>query len=88
MVILTSTYVQPSLFPPKLAMKMMSQYILLVKQARRLTKQELRKWIKDKMPKYMWPKYIRFTVDLPRTPTNKIEKYKLRQELLADLEPA
>jgi crotonobetaine/carnitine-CoA ligase len=53
-----------------------------------IDEQELREWLKDKMPKYMWPKHIRFSVDLPRTPTNKIEKYKLRQELLADLEPA
>ncbi|WP_223590418.1 AMP-binding protein [Neobacillus bataviensis] len=51
-----------------------------------LNEEELREWVKDKMPKYMWPKYIRFTIDLPRTPTNKIEKYKIRQELIKEFE--
>jgi carnitine-CoA ligase len=50
-----------------------------------LTEEELKDWVKDKLPKYMWPKYIRFTYELPRTPTNKIEKYKLREELMSQL---
>nr|WP_263326870.1 AMP-binding protein [Neobacillus sp. Marseille-Q6967] len=50
-----------------------------------LNEGELKDWVKDKLPKYMWPKYIRFTYELPRTPTNKIEKYKLRQELMSEL---
>jgi carnitine-CoA ligase len=50
-----------------------------------LNEEELHEWVKDKMPKYMWPKHIRFVVDLPRTPTNKIEKYKLREELINEL---
>ncbi|MCM3586750.1 AMP-binding protein [Mesobacillus maritimus] len=45
-----------------------------------IDEEELREWAKDQMPKYMWPKHIRFTTALPRTPTNKIEKYKLRKE--------
>jgi crotonobetaine/carnitine-CoA ligase len=51
-----------------------------------ITEKDLREWIKGQMPKFMWPKYIRFTLDLPRTPTNKIEKYKLRQELMKELD--
>lgn len=50
-----------------------------------LNEEELSNWVKDKLPKYMWPKYIRFAYELPKTPTNKIEKYKLRQELMAEL---
>ncbi|MFM2277844.1 MAG: hypothetical protein RLZZ444_75, partial [Pseudomonadota bacterium] len=34
------------------------------------------------MPKYMRPAHIRIVADLPRTPTNKVEKYKLRQLIL------
>ncbi|TRW80289.1 ATP-dependent acyl-CoA ligase [Mycolicibacterium sp. 018/SC-01/001] len=37
------------------------------------------------MPKFMRPKHIRVVSDVPRTPTNKIEKYKLRQMILADV---
>lgn len=56
------------------------------KNGSEINEKELREWVKDKMPKYMWPRYIRFTLDLPRTPTNKIEKYKLRQELIKEME--
>lgn len=37
------------------------------------------------MPKYMRPAHVRIVAELPRTPTNKIEKYKLRQSILAEL---
>ena len=47
-----------------------------------LDEKELRDWIKAEMPKYMWPKYIRFINALPQTPTNKVEKYKLKELFL------
>jgi carnitine-CoA ligase len=60
--------------------------VFVVKKAdTKINEEELREWAKSKMPKYMWPKYIRFTLELPRTPTNKIEKYKLREELIQEL---
>jgi crotonobetaine/carnitine-CoA ligase len=37
------------------------------------------------MPKFMCPKHIRFIDDLPRTPTNKVEKYKLKEKILIEL---
>lgn len=37
------------------------------------------------MPKYMRPVFVRIVAELPRTPTNKVEKYKLRQRILAEL---
>lgn len=37
------------------------------------------------MPKYMRPRIVRIVTELPRTATNKIEKYKLRQEIIAEL---
>lgn len=37
------------------------------------------------MPKYMRPRHVRIVADLPRTPTNKVEKYKLRQLILEEL---
>jgi crotonobetaine/carnitine-CoA ligase len=40
---------------------------------------DLREWIKTAMPKFMQPKYIRIVDDIPRTPTNKIEKFKLKR---------
>jgi crotonobetaine/carnitine-CoA ligase len=44
-----------------------------------LSEKELRPWIEQEMPKYMWPKHIRFIDALPQTATNKVEKYKLKE---------
>ncbi len=38
------------------------------------------------MPKFMRPRHVRIVGDLPRTPTSKVEKYKLRQEFLRELQ--
>lgn len=43
----------------------------------------LHDWLVGVMPKYMVPRYIEFTQALPRTPTNKIEKLKLKEAGLA-----
>jgi crotonobetaine/carnitine-CoA ligase len=57
----------------------------VLKQGQNLSEEELRKWIKSEMPKFMWPKHIRFIDDLPKTPTNKVEKYKLKEKILIEL---
>lgn len=50
-----------------------------------LTEQELHDYAAKNMPKYMRPRHIRIVDEIPRTATNKIEKYKLRAKLLAEL---
>jgi len=42
----------------------------------------------ETMPKYMRPTHIRIVDDIPCTPTSKVEKYKLRARILAELGPA
>ena len=49
------------------------------------TESELRDHAREVMPKYMVPRHVRFVPALPLTPTNKVEKYKLKQQLLAEL---
>jgi crotonobetaine/carnitine-CoA ligase len=44
-----------------------------------------REWIAEHVPEQMRPKHIRFVAQLPRTPTNKIEKYKLKAQILQEL---
>jgi crotonobetaine/carnitine-CoA ligase len=44
----------------------------------RLTERELLIFLEPRMPHFMLPRYIRFT-DLPRTPTQKIQKAALRE---------
>ncbi|RJQ79808.1 MAG: acyl-CoA synthetase [Desulfobacteraceae bacterium] len=59
-------------------------YVLL-KQEGGLGEDELRNWITAEMPKFMWPKHIRFINAFPQTATNKIEKYKLKEIILKEL---
>jgi crotonobetaine/carnitine-CoA ligase len=47
-----------------------------------ISEDAIRAFAAETMPKYMRPRHIRIVEDLPRTPTNKIEKYKLRASLL------
>jgi len=56
-------------------------------EGRTLGEDDLHRFAEQVMPKYMRPKHIRVVGDLPRTPTNKIEKYKLRRDILAQVRP-
>jgi carnitine-CoA ligase len=59
-------------------------YITLLPK-KELDENTLRKWLASEMPKFMWPRHIRFIDELPRTPTNKVEKYKLKKMILDEL---
>ncbi|MEE9913089.1 MAG: AMP-binding protein [Deltaproteobacteria bacterium] len=59
-------------------------YVTL-KNGEHLDEDALKKWIAGQMPKFMWPKYIRFSDALPQTATSKIEKYKLKELIIAEL---
>jgi len=50
-----------------------------------MTEDELLDFAGEVMPKYMRPRHIRFIEELPLTPSSKIEKYKLKLQLLAEL---
>ncbi|WP_449355378.1 AMP-binding protein [Virgibacillus natechei] len=60
--------------------------VYAVSKTKTVSIEELNEWIKITVPKFMWPKYIRFIDDLPRTPTNKVEKYKLKSIFQLELE--
>ncbi len=57
--------------------------IVVAAEETALTAAALYDWLTGVMPKYMLPRYIEFTRELPRTPTNKIEKHKLKDAGLA-----
>lgn len=59
---------------------------IVLKQDVDISQTGLRNWMKNEMPKYMVPKYLRFVDSLPTTPTFKVEKYKLKQRILQELE--
>jgi crotonobetaine/carnitine-CoA ligase len=41
---------------------------------------ELTHWMAERMPYFMVPRYIRFVTALPKTPTERVQKVKLRDE--------
>jgi crotonobetaine/carnitine-CoA ligase len=41
---------------------------------------ELTQWLAQEMPYFMVPRYIRFVKELPKTPTERVQKNKLRDE--------
>jgi carnitine-CoA ligase len=43
-----------------------------------LTAQELLAWCEPRMARHMVPRFVEFVETLPRTPTEKVEKYRLR----------
>lgn len=43
-----------------------------------LSPEELVEHCEDRLPQFMVPRYIEFVDELPRTPTDKIAKHKLR----------
>ena len=45
-----------------------------------VTEEQLCRWAVDHVPYFAVPRYIEFRADLPRTPTNKVQKFQLRTE--------
>ena len=41
---------------------------------------ELTHWLAERIPYFMVPRYIRFVEALPKTPTERVQKVKLREE--------
>jgi crotonobetaine/carnitine-CoA ligase len=46
----------------------------------KLTAEELLAFCVERLPEFMVPRYVEFRDELPRTPTGRIEKYRLREE--------
>lgn len=53
-------------------------YVVL-KPGARLTPEELMLWSHERLPRFAMPRYIEFLDALPKTPTERVEKYKLRE---------
>lgn len=41
---------------------------------------EIVEWCRDRLPAFKWPAYISVVDDLPKTPTHRVAKYRLRQD--------
>jgi crotonobetaine/carnitine-CoA ligase len=52
---------------------------VVLKPGENLSPEDLTKFCNERMAYFAVPRYLEFVSQLPKTPTNRIEKYKLRQ---------
>jgi crotonobetaine/carnitine-CoA ligase len=52
---------------------------VVLKSGQTLSPEELIEFCNDKMAYFAIPRYLEFVTELPKTPTNRVEKYRLRQ---------
>lgn len=53
---------------------------VVLKPGMNVTHEELARFINDNAPYFFVPRYIEFVNELPYTPTNKVQKFKLREK--------
>ena len=58
---------------------------VVVRDGQRVTPEELVRFCAERLPYFMVPRYVDFLDDLPRTHTEKIEKYRLRARAVETL---
>ncbi|MCW5970083.1 MAG: AMP-binding protein [Blastocatellales bacterium] len=54
--------------------------VVVLKEGERLKPEELIEFCESRMAYYMVPRYVDFRSELPKTPTQRVEKYKLQAE--------
>jgi len=56
----------------------MALYMVL-KPGEKLTPEELMDWCQERLPRFAVPRFVEFLDELPKTPTERVEKYKLKE---------
>ena len=54
--------------------------VVVLKEGEALSEVELIEWCEPRMAYFAIPRYIAFRTDLPKTPSERVEKYKLKTE--------
>jgi carnitine-CoA ligase len=54
--------------------------VVVLKDGQQLSEVELIEWCEPRMAYFAIPRYIAFRSDLPKTPSERVEKYKLKKE--------
>tara|TARA_B110000014_G_C19965469_1_gene499725 strand:+ start:38 stop:493 length:456 start_codon:yes stop_codon:yes gene_type:complete len=54
--------------------------VVVLEEGKDLAPVEIIEYLKPIMPKFMIPRFIKFRDNLPKTPTNRVQKVKLREE--------
>jgi fatty-acyl-CoA synthase len=58
---------------------------VVCREGQTANEEEIRAFCRDKISHYKVPKYVRFRQELPMTATGKAQKYKMRDEMIAEL---
>ena len=58
---------------------------IIVKPGQQLTDAEVREFCKGKIAHYKVPRYLKFVPEFPMTVTGKIQKFKIREAMVAEL---
>ena len=58
---------------------------IVVKPGQSCTEEEVRDFCRDQIAHYKVPRYIRFVQDMPMTITGKVQKFVMREQMLAEL---
>ena len=54
--------------------------VIVLKEGQQLSEKEMIEWCEPRMAYFAIPRYIAFRSDLPKTPSERVEKYKLKNE--------
>ncbi len=54
--------------------------VVVLKEGETLTEKDLIEWCEPRMAYFAIPRYIAFRKELPKTPSERVEKYKLKNE--------
>ena len=57
---------------------------VVVCSGRSLSADDVWRWAEERLPNFMVPRYVRFTLQLPKSAAERIQKQKLRDEGIAD----
>lgn len=58
--------------------------VVVLKEGEELSEKELIEWCEPRMAYFAIPRYIAFRSELPKTPSERVEKYKLKNEGVTD----
>jgi crotonobetaine/carnitine-CoA ligase len=58
--------------------------LVIFKPGQSLTPGQILDRVQDRLPYFAVPRYVRFVEEFPRTPSQRVEKYKLREEGLVE----
>jgi benzoate-CoA ligase len=51
---------------------------IVLKAGQRLTQDEVKDFVKNRLAPYKYPRFIQFVAELPKTATGKIQRFRLR----------